>query len=321
MKIFDELLDYPESYVELPCPTNEKLLSRETAILTDDKLDFLVPIMIKSVFKRDMIIFDSTGLSNLSKYFSNVLLTQRLFSRLMRNVILSYKNIKHLKFNLDKIIYDSNYLMIDPLNWKIHYFYVPCESYKSSGNIIKLLIDVMSCLRFSPTENCDYARGFIELLTSKKTVTEYDAEQYLNMLEDNLNISEYQCKSCGKLLLNGENICPVCGERVIRRSKQGDISVSQPIPTLKNQTESIQIFSNPFRIGKSPSNNLVIQSDIISGVHAEIIAQKGNYYIRDLNSTNGTYINRERISPHTTKILTNECTIAFANIEYRFYLK
>src|SRR6266849_4530069 len=50
------------------------------------------------------------------------------------------------------------------------------------------------------------------------------------------------------------------------------------------------------RIGRGPDNDVVIdEAPTISAHHFEIRKENGSYKIQDLNSTNGTFVNGERI--------------------------
>jgi EAL domain-containing protein (putative c-di-GMP-specific phosphodiesterase class I) len=51
----------------------------------------------------------------------------------------------------------------------------------------------------------------------------------------------------------------------------------------------------PFRIGRSPGLELVLPSNRVSKVHAEIFDLEGKLRIRDHESRNGTFVNHERI--------------------------
>ena len=48
-------------------------------------------------------------------------------------------------------------------------------------------------------------------------------------------------------------------------------------------------------IGSDPSNELVIDEPTVSRRHAEVIQRSGVFQIRDLDSTNGTFVNGKRV--------------------------
>lgn len=75
----------------------------------------------------------------------------------------------------------------------------------------------------------------------------------------------------------------------------------------------------PFIIGKMTDNvNMVIDNPMISRIHAKIYLKENHYYIEDMNSSNGTYINNTLLQPHS---LTEICTgdyITFSHLTYIF---
>lgn len=54
-------------------------------------------------------------------------------------------------------------------------------------------------------------------------------------------------------------------------------------------------------IGRKKSNDIVVDNLAVSGEHARIEAVATTYVIRDLDSTNGTFVNQERISLHNLR--------------------
>lgn len=77
----------------------------------------------------------------------------------------------------------------------------------------------------------------------------------------------------------------------------------------------------PFTIGKiKDSSNLVIDSPLISRIHARIYEKENCFYIEDLNSSNGTFINSRMISPHSMIKINDGDLITFAKLTYLFKL-
>lgn len=75
----------------------------------------------------------------------------------------------------------------------------------------------------------------------------------------------------------------------------------------------------PFVIGKKrDSVNLVLNDYSVSRVHARIVELGGEYYLEDLNSTNGTYKNGLRLQPYEKKKLEEHDEIRFGKLEYTY---
>ncbi|MBV9335303.1 MAG: FHA domain-containing protein, partial [Solirubrobacterales bacterium] len=48
-------------------------------------------------------------------------------------------------------------------------------------------------------------------------------------------------------------------------------------------------------IGRDSGNEIVIESEFAAGEHARIVAADGRWFVSDLESANGTYLNGERL--------------------------
>lgn len=89
-----------------------------------------------------------------------------------------------------------------------------------------------------------------------------------------------------------------------------------------SEEEEFWISELPCYIGKSTEQNrIVISNQAVSRHHARIDEEAGQYFITDLHSTNGTYINNLRIPPEQ-KVMINDCDeISFADASYKFQMK
>lgn len=71
-------------------------------------------------------------------------------------------------------------------------------------------------------------------------------------------------------------------------------------------------------IGKEDGVELRLERETISRMHAKIEYLEKNYYIEDLNSTNGTFLNEEPLLYKKRVQLKENDMIRFADIRYRF---
>lgn len=87
-----------------------------------------------------------------------------------------------------------------------------------------------------------------------------------------------------------------------------DTSIAPPLSGLKERTWSLDFWVRghtgmqwtglnrfPFRIGRQPDSGLCINTAHVSRAHAEIRKRDEQLWIRDLDSSNGTFVNGERL--------------------------
>src|ERR1035437_3915734 len=68
-------------------------------------------------------------------------------------------------------------------------------------------------------------------------------------------------------------------------------------------------------LGRNPANDFKLDDPSVSGAHCHIVVQDGNAVIKDLGSTNGTYVNR---SPVKEAALQHGQTIHLGSLELMF---
>ena len=92
------------------------------------------------------------------------------------------------------------------------------------------------------------------------------------------------------------------------------------VPTIKRilTGEQVKITGNVFRIGRKDDgmDYVVSHNPAISKKHAEVLVRDGKYYVRDVGSKNGTYVNG-RILPKNKEVeISNGDLIKLANEDF-----
>ena len=117
------------------------------------------------------------------------------------------------------------------------------------------------------------------------------------------------------------------GETVLLNEGSGEttlLSETNQIMAVLVKTKSgekITIGKREFKIGKERSKvDYCITNNSVSRIHAIITFENGEYYIRDNNSTNYTYINGEAVAASQKIKLSNGDRIKFSDEEFQFKL-
>ncbi|MEK7829481.1 MAG: FHA domain-containing serine/threonine-protein kinase, partial [Acidobacteriota bacterium] len=92
------------------------------------------------------------------------------------------------------------------------------------------------------------------------------------------------------------------------------LTVHQPDGSLRE----IVLPAKPVTIGKTPDNDIVIADGAISRSHAEIEKRANGVFIKDLNSLNGTFVNKQKLGEHELRLNDgDEISVGRSKIAFR----
>jgi chromosome segregation ATPase len=121
-------------------------------------------------------------------------------------------------------------------------------------------------------------------------------------------------------------IAPAALRHAARGAAEADVDESAPAPDgavrllihMDGEREVVHVLGRKTSIGRTPDNDLQLDTKFVSRHHAVILAGPVHTIIEDLNSTNGVLINGRRIVRHT---LSEGDTIAIGRTQYRFAVR
>ena len=102
-----------------------------------------------------------------------------------------------------------------------------------------------------------------------------------------------------------------------------DDSVPRPHFVREKTGEKIYIDKEEFKIGKSKihSDYALENNSAISRVHVIVSKRNGVSYIKDNESTNGTWVDDERLEPGREILLKANMKIKFGDEDFTFFLR
>jgi len=83
------------------------------------------------------------------------------------------------------------------------------------------------------------------------------------------------------------------------------------------QGTRITLGEAPITMGRAEDSTLVITDDYASARHARLVPRAGQWYLEDLGSTNGTYLDRAKVSAPTPVPLGVPIRIGRTSLELR----
>lgn len=241
-------------------------------------------------------------LTNAYKSFASIVtrLNEDSFMTIIANLFTNIIEVKNNGFlsccNIDT---SFNRIYIDPSTFKISLVYLPLQ--------MRIFDD------YTTFEN-ELRGSLIKLIASVPELSTNNIMQLSTLLSDGtLSIEDLLGKLKGVAKVQGYQ------QRNMRQnSSAGMRMVALNAPT----SVEIAITKDEFVIGKKGSavDGVVSFNKMISRVHCKINKTGDQYIITDLQSANGTYINKKRIAPHQPYPIKDGDIVRLANSDFQVFI-
>ncbi|MBN1172868.1 MAG: FHA domain-containing protein [Micromonosporaceae bacterium] len=121
----------------------------------------------------------------------------------------------------------------------------------------------------------------------------------------------------GRLVAAPRGIMPSMGQGRPAKVKRGRVAHQLIVTGGALAGTRITLGEAPITIGRAEDSTLVITDDYASARHARLVSRAGQWYLEDLGSTNGTYLDRAKVTAPTSVPLGVPIRIGRTSLELR----
>lgn len=301
---------------------------------------FMTP---KSAENRKLEFFGTVGI-RLSKRLKKPMSAFELYYIVVQ-IAEAVMKIRDNGLSPNKIILNTDNIYINETTKEIQLIYMPLTAERASSDVLGFIMNIIYIVRLSPQSDRAYVSDFYYFLRSLPQFDAVEIERYVDRFDvrimqlirkDNAKDSTRsgptrkewfigsEDEQTGLLveevktsLLDDENETGL----LVEDDMAGNRSPIQATLVQISTGESININKTVFTIGKdrSRSDFSVAANNAVSRIHAEIICRNERFFIVDLHSKNGTYINDKILPAHYEVEIHNGDTLKLANEAFAFH--
>lgn len=262
------------------------------------------------------LLYDTASLHTLRLQLSK--LEYKEFMELFCNLLEVIINLENNGFiQIDNLYIDIEYIYIDDDN-KIHLIYLPIDKTEISG--ISMLHQLKDLFLHCMNSN-DRIKDKVTVKLTKSL------EQDVKGLDSFLNIIKRESKEMIQVAKDerkggylhqafkkggAANLFGLGSNKFKRNMALVQCETTDPFELIITKPE--------FTIGKKVElvDGVISSNATISRIHCKIIFKEGNYYISDMGSANGTFINGTRIKEFTELQISENDQIELSNYKFKF---
>lgn len=277
---------------------------KELFMINHELGDNCVSCQISSYNGMRVVSYDISATLTMRQFFKKQIYKSEIL-KILSSILSKLIVFEEKDMPLKKVLLNLNYMYIDLADLKVQLIYLPIVKDFKECNMQEFFLDFISNVRFA----------------NMKCVLCVD--QIVKYLEDNIELSVREFY---------EFINKLKKESLITDTKEidshipvlQDVKYNTLLPYLVRirTNEIIPIEKAEFLVGKSTNCDYqVVDNRRISRNHCTIKLNNGEYYLRDNNSTNHTYINGELVLPGADIMLNNDDYIRMADEEFKYWLR
>lgn len=217
---------------------------------------------------------------------------------------------------------NNGFLSCQKLDISFEHIYVDINTYKVK--LIYLPINKSFYIDDASFENV-FRTSLIKLLTSVQTVSSSKTLKFMSDLSNGrLSLNDlYEAAHTGKVFEQYENSRVFTTQQYQRAESTTSESRMKIVSLNAPDRIILDIDKGEYVIGKKAGSvdGVLAFNKMISRVHCKIVQKQNQFFVEDLQSANGTYVNYEKLIPNRLFPLKNGDRIRLANSDFEVVIE
>lgn len=208
------------SQIIIKSQKGQSLNERDIHVITNNQLKGLIKVSIEQKNTSFKLVYTTTGFVPLKDHLKNMM-NKDTFAKLLQNILNILQSVQDANFYQECILFDINYVLVNPSTQNIYFIYVPIQNFEGSGTLRDFLLSIVQNASFAPGENPAYIREYVSILNKKADFSIFDLRDYINSIAPHKipggasPNSKVRCPRCNSPLADNIKFCASCGANVI----------------------------------------------------------------------------------------------------------
>jgi hypothetical protein len=237
-----------------------------------------------------LLKFEVTSLIPIETYFKTGCQTFERQKNILRKLIGSIWDADNYLLNTSKVVLEKSCIFIDASTLDVKLLYLPLNTFQI--NIHKQMRDILLSLLFTIDIKVIESDNRMKQMITYLQDIDFDIMAFDSMVKALKNKPSKQKKEWFKQFFKNEVVqVPQPVDQTILLSEE------EAFPVLEFKAKSVVVNKQSFLIGRAKQlvDYAIPEALSLGRVHAEVIKENDSYYIIDINTKNGTFVNGERL--------------------------
>ena len=274
----------------------------QVKMLTRNRIPGFLECRVSRLGERADFSYDITSRQSLSLVLERKRISAEEFLNLLKSLERAAESCMEYFLNTENLVLDPDYIYLDPDGWNPEFCFFPGEEEPMGEKLLGLAEYLLDRLNRQEPEAVTIGYEFYRMAGEENGSLE-------ELLEKWKHLPEKESPEAGKKQPEG----PTDGGTVFLRPEKKKLILKSE----DGNWPDWQVEGDTFLIGKKKDAvDGWLKARGISRIHGKISREGDCYYLTDLNSTNGTYLNGGRLEVNEKARLRPGDCVCFADVRY-----